>query len=234
MNALLTRAVTRRPWDDDTISPSESVARVLSYRIKSELARPTHRRGDPAASAQAEALNSRTTRGARSRNAAPAQVPASRQQSSSQQAPPAAEPVPVTPYDARLRDLLGQERWDQFATSSRRRDVSEQLTTAAAQGHDIDALITHAVTCRDWEDDPRSPSRRVGGVLHHRIEAAIASGEFKSTTSGGGLPSDVAQAVANAAAPADGTRKDTARAGRAAQTPPSARTSRPQPDRERG
>jgi hypothetical protein len=37
------------------------------------------------------------------------------------------------------------------------------------------------VTSREWEDDLRSAFRRVGGVLHHRIEAAIASGEFKNT-----------------------------------------------------
>jgi hypothetical protein len=216
MTALLTRAVTRRPWEDDQISPSESIARVLSYRIKAELARPASRRSQPAASAQAEGYNGRTAGGARPSTTRPA------------------EPIPVTPYDARLRELLGQQRWDRYATDKRRSDVTDLLTKAADDGHDINALLTHAVTSRKWEDDPRSPSRRVAGVLHHRIEAAIASGEFTSAGNSDGLPSDIAQAVANAAAPAGAGHTGTARADHAADVPPSARNARPRPDRERG
>jgi len=232
MTALLARAVTRRPWEDDQVSPSQSIARVLSYRIKSELARPASRRPGPAASAQADTRSSRTGGGATTSSTRSAQAAASRQQPAGQRKP--AEPVTVTPYDARLRELLGQQRWDQFASDRRRNDVAGQLTKAAAQGHDIDALITDAVTGRKWEDDSRSPSRRVGGVLLHRIEAAIASGKFKSAGTANGLPSEVAQAVANAAAPAGSSSKDPAGTDYAAEAAPSARHARPQPGRERG
>jgi hypothetical protein len=144
------------------------------------------------------------------------------------------EPVPATPRDGRLRKLLRARRWDQYATDKRRRDVAEQLTRAAAEGHDIDALLTKAVTSRDWEDDPISPSRRVGGVLHHRAQAAIASGEFKTTIKTGELPSGVAQVVANAAAPANGSHAARARRASAADVRPPARSPRSQHDRERG
>jgi hypothetical protein len=39
----------------------------------------------------------------------------------------------------------------------------------------VPALITQSVSVREWEDDPTSPSRRVGSVLHYRLKAAIAS-----------------------------------------------------------
>jgi hypothetical protein len=142
--------------------------------------------------------------------------------------------MPQTPWDGHLKDLLGSRRWEQYAADPRRRDVAAQLSAAAADGHDVGALLTRAVNSRAWEDDPRSPSRRVGGVLHHRIEAAIASGEFKPAANGSGLPPSVAQAVANAAAPAGSrNQNDTARAGTAAEAPPRPRHPQQRSDQQR-
>jgi hypothetical protein len=211
MTALLTRAVTRRPWEDDQISPSHSIARVLSYRIKAELARPASRRTAPA---QASTHNSRTGRGSTPSSTRPAHDQPSQ-------------------YDAKLRELLGQQRWDQYATDRRRSDVAARLTTAAAQGHDIDALLTHAITSRDWENDPQSPSRRVGGVLLHRIETAIASGRFTSTGNSDGLPSEVAHAITSATAPPGLSPKDPARQATAATAPPQPRGMQQRPDQQR-
>jgi len=82
------------------------------------------------------------------------------------------------------------------------RDVAARLAEAAADSHDVDALLARAVNCREWEDDPRSPSRRVGSVLHYRIKGLIASGEFRIMGNDGQLPSQVAQAVGRSTAPA--------------------------------
>jgi hypothetical protein len=234
MTALLSKVAIARAWEDDTRSPAKSIARVLAFRIKNEIEKGTFRRSEPAASAQAGNHAARTNRGASPATTAVAGNGVPRQQPPGPGKPPAAEPMPVTPYDARIRELLGHRRWEQFAADDRRRDVAGQLTTAAADGHDVDALLTHAVTCRAWEDDPLSPSRRVGGVLLHRVETAIASGTFKNTATGDGLSSEVAQAVTNAAAPPGSGQKPPARAGIAAETPPRPRAmqQRPGPQRE--
>jgi hypothetical protein len=213
MIALLRKAAIQRAWENDARSPAKSIARVLAFRIKNEIDKDTFRRSAPAASPMADTHLIRTGSGASPSTTTLAH--------------------PATPYDTRLLELLGQQRWDQFATDNRRRDVAGQLTTAAAQGHNIDALLTHAVTSREWEDDPRSPSRRVAGVLHHRIEAAIASGEFKNTGNRDGLPSGVAQAVANAAAPAGSSQKGAAREGAAVEAAPRPRSMQQRSDQQR-
>jgi hypothetical protein len=146
--------------------------------------------------------------------------------------------MPETPWDRHLRELLGEHRWDEYATDERRRDVAAQLAGAAADGHDIGALVTAAVNCREWEDDPKSPSRRVGSVLLYRVRGAIASGEFKTVSTDGRLPSGVAQVVARSAAPASSTQ-DKPRPVRADtvlpdQGPPRSRDTHPQSDRGRG
>jgi hypothetical protein len=234
MTALLRKVAIQRAWEDDARSPAKSIARVLAFRIKRELDRPTYRRSEPAASAQADNHVVRTSSRASTKTIAPAGAGASRPQTRGPQKPSATEPMPVTPYDARIRDLLGQQRWEQFATDKRRRDVAGQLTAAAADGHDVEALITHAVTCRKWEDDPRSPSRGVGGVLRHRIQAAIASGEFRTAASGSELPSGVAQVVASAAAPASSSQVAPGRTHPPDQARPPAHGTQAQPGRGRG
>jgi hypothetical protein len=208
--ALLGKVCRRRAWEDDQQSPARSVARVLYYRITQE----TTRRAAPAARHQRDLYAGKTNSG---------DTPASR--------PPARAPMPETPWDDLLKNLLGEQRWGQYATDERRRDVAARLTEAAADHHDVAALLTTAVNRRQWEDDPTSPSHRVGGVLHYRITGLIASGEFQTHSQNGQLPSPVAQAVTRAAAPAhDGPRPahDTG-------TQPRPRTAQsPQPDRDRG
>jgi hypothetical protein len=207
--AMLTRVCEQRAWENDARSPAQSVARVLSYRIKRELSRPANRQ---------KTTSIRTDGGTTPPAPSPAASP---------------RPVPRTPWDDRLRALLGERRWDQYATDERRRDVATQLTEAAADGHDIGSLITEAVNCREWEDDPASPSRRVASVLLSRVKGAIASGEFKTAGTGGQLPSGIAQLVARSAAPASGTENGN-RPAEADQMPSRARDARHQPDRGRG
>ena len=139
--------------------------------------------------------------------------------------------MPETPWDDLLKNLLGEQRWGQYATDERRRDVAARLTEAAVGHHDVAALLTTAVNRRQWEDDPTSPSHRVGGVLHYRINGLIASGEFQTGSQNGQLPSSVAQAVSRAAAPAHDVPHPAHDTG----TQPRPRTAQsPQPDRDRG
>jgi MobA/VirD2-like, nuclease domain len=212
--ALLAKACEQRAWEDDARSPAKSIARVLHYRIKQQMASPTYRRthADPSRPAKTHVIRTAST---------------------ASSAEPAPDPVPVTPWDDRLRELLGEHRWDQYAADARRRDVAAQLTTAAAEGHDIDALITEAVTCRDWEDDPTSPSRRVGSVLQYRIRRAIASGEFRIASRDSQLPSGIAQVVARSAAPG-GNTQDGRSMSHTDQAAPRSRDTRQRTDRERG
>jgi hypothetical protein len=147
--ALLERAVNRRAWEDDSISPSRSIAHVLTWRIARELARSTTRR-------------------------TPASVPPSRPASDGITTVADPQPPVTTPHDATLRDLLGPDRWRQYAEDPRRAAVAQLITQAAADRRDVPALLTQVVTCREFEDDPYSPARRVAGVLHYRLRAALA------------------------------------------------------------
>jgi hypothetical protein len=172
MPALLAKAADIRAWEDDARSPARSIARVLAHRIKRELDRQPSIKS--------------TNAGIRTNSGAPAR--------------PVPVPMPSTPWDDQLRDRLGDHRWQQYAGDERRRDIAALLTRAHAAGHDVPALITQAVSAREWEDDPTSPSRRVGGVLHYRLKAAIAS----SKPEGHGLPPQVADVVVGGIAPASG------------------------------
>jgi hypothetical protein len=217
--ALLTRVCQRRGWEDDHTSPARSIARVLDYRIKGEVSRRTP--ADPPHSSAAD--TGRTSSGSTARSGATAPRP--------RRPPGNTDPMPVTPWDEQLRRLLGQDRWNEYAADERRRAVAARLTAAAADGHDIGALLAKAITSRDWEDDPVSPSRRVAGVLHYRIQGMIASGGFRATGKDSQLPSEVAQAVSRSTAPA---RDLSHPAHPAADEPPRPRTAQPQPDHGRG
>jgi hypothetical protein len=221
--ALLTRVCQRRAWEDDQISPARSIARVLDFRIKREMSRrtpavPPHSSG---------AYLGRTDGGISARSGVTAPGPRRPAEDTRQQ------PMPVTPWDKQLQDLLGLDRWNEYAADERRRDVAARLTQAAADGHDVGALLTKAVTCRDWEDDPVSPSRRIAGVLHYRVQGLIASGGFRSTSRDSQLPSEVAQAVSRSTAPARDPH-DRSHPVPANGEPPRPRTARPQPDHGRG
>lgn len=181
--AMLAKVCRQRAWEDDQHSPSASIARVLYYRITRETTRRS------------------TTRASRTSSATTSPSPVSGSRTFRQHTSRSPAPVPGTPWDHHLKELLGAERWREYATDHRRRDVAALLTRAAADDHDVGALLTRAVTCREWEDDPTSPSRRVAAVLHYRVKSLIASGECRTGTVGHQLPAPVAQAVGRAAAP---------------------------------
>jgi hypothetical protein len=116
--------------------------------------------------------------------------------------------MPVTPYDGKLRELLGAERWKWYEGDQRRRDVARLIGQAAAEGRDVDELLTEAVTMREFEKDARSPARRVASVLYYRIEQILAGPP--ETAKPGDLPADVAGVLSNAAAPAGTASRDSA------------------------
>jgi hypothetical protein len=217
MEKLLTRAVKRRAWEEDPRNPARSVAQILHYRVKTEAAarHPSVMNEFPAvpqstAEPESKADSSRTLRGD-----SPAQHPAPEARTRAQQEQPR-EPVPVTPYDGKLRNLLGEARWQRYADDPRRKDVAALLTKAAAEGRDMDRLLTAVVTKREFEKDPRSPARRVAGVLHYRIQQALADPHDD-------LPADVAGKLSNAMAPAGSGPRNPSRPDPASQAPPSAR-----------
>lgn len=153
MPALLRRAVIKREWENDGRSPARSLAAVLAYRVTREMSRPSSRR-------------------------TPASQPAASHSSSKTTVASAPRPPALTPFDSTLRRLLGDQRWQTYADDPRRAVVAELITRAAAEHRDMDALLTHVVESRKFEDDPVSPSRRVAGVLHYRLEKALAGNDF--------------------------------------------------------
>jgi hypothetical protein len=224
MPALLRTVCRRRGWEDDQTSPARSIARVLDYRIKREMTRLPSRHAATAAPHYQRTQAGRTHGGAPSTSRATTAKPR----------PPAGNPSPVTPWDGQLKNLLGRQRWDEYATDDRRRDIAARLTRAAADGHDIDALLTKAVTYRDWEDDPVSPSRRVASVLHYRVQGLIATGEYKTAGQDRQLPSEVAQAVGRSTAPARDHPGNGPHPARAGDAPPRPRSAQPRPGQGRG
>jgi hypothetical protein len=172
--ALLARAVDRRAWEDDRISAARSIAGVLAYRIEKEL----------------------TARGPRRPS-----VPVQDFSSDITTSPIPSTPALVTLYDAQLEKLLGARRWQQYAEDPRRSDVAGLITQAAAEGRDVNRLLTEVVTSRDLET-----ARRVAGVLHYRLEKALQ------------LSPETAECLEHATAPAGNEPKTmpatTARDGR--------------------
>jgi hypothetical protein len=77
------------------------------------------------------------------------------------------------------------------------------IIEAAAQGRDVNKLLTDAVTCRRFEDDPTDPANRVAGVLHYRIKARLAHSDLPEEAD-----STLAQAMAPPAARPPGTVRD--------------------------
>jgi hypothetical protein len=130
--------------------------------------------------------------------------------------PPAA-PAAQTPFDDRLRALLGQARWQQYADDPRRGAVAELITRAAAEGRDMDTLLTKAVTSREFEGDPISPARQIAGVLHYRIKTALAA---EGDPASQDLPREVADRLTRSTAPASMQPTSTTQADRGRRTPP--------------
>jgi hypothetical protein len=181
MHALLTTVFIERGWENDPYDAARSIARILAYRITKEIGSdPTSRRSRSATPARSKPGSSITTRQTADKHPDPHLKE---------------KPPRTTPYDAKLRELLGESRWREYAGDQRRDDVAEMIIQAQARGHDVDALLTDAVTCRPFEDDPDSPARRVAGVLHHRIRTRLARASFPDTAG-----SALAQATAPPAA----------------------------------
>lgn len=192
MHALLRTVFIERRWEDDPRDAARSIARILAYRITKEIsAGPASRRGPgfpPASSKPGSFITTQQTA-----HSQPARVREDK-------------PLRTTPYDGKLRELLGESRWREYASDSRRNDVAEMIIQAQAHGHDVDALLTDAVTCRPFEDDPDSPARRVAGVLYHRIKARLAKTD---------LPENAGSVLAQATAPPSARTAGEARDDRA-------------------
>jgi hypothetical protein len=209
MPAFLTKVIRQRRWENDDRNPSQSVARVLYHRVTREIARTASATPGP--------------RGTASRTAAPDDsVPRSPARGIPQQPPADLDPVLLTQSEGKLRTLLGERRWRQYAGDPRRRDVAELIVRAHRAGRDVDALLTTAVTSRPFEDDPLSPARNIADVLHYRLQRELSRPEHTDTPE---LPAQVADLLAHGTAPA-GTGPHDPRADPAAhQQPPSTPTS---------
>jgi hypothetical protein len=147
--AVLRRVVNKRAWEDDQMSAARSIAGVLAYRIERDVAARARRRTPAPVRVGRTDPADKTTRSRSPRSMA------------------------STPFDAQLENLLGEHRWRQYAEDPRRAAVAELITQAAGEGRDVRALLSEAVTSREFEDDPMSPARRIAGVLHYRLRKAL-------------------------------------------------------------
>jgi len=218
MPALLAKVVHQRRWETDARSPSQSVARVLYYRVTREMASMLNtttgtatRQGSAAGAGRGDATASRpVARGV------PRQ-PATSQAHVRPAVPVMPQPAPSAPYEEKLHDLLGEHRWKQYVADPRRRDVAELIFDAHRNGRDVDRLLTIAVTSRPFEDDPVSPARSVADVLAYRLQRELSRQDAPQ------LPDQVADALAHGTAPAGTGHHDPRTDPAERQSPPSAR-----------
>jgi hypothetical protein len=132
-------------------------------------------------------------------------------------------PVLLAQHAGKLRELLGEHRWQQYTADPRQHDVADLITRAHRDGRDVDALLTTAVTSRPFEDDPVSPARNIADVLHYRLQRELSHPEPNESRATPQLPGQVADVLAHGNAPA-GARPPSPRPDPAAQqSPPSAR-----------
>lgn len=209
MEMLLTKAVHRRAWETDPTSPARSVAEILHYRVTTEAER------------RHESVMVGSSPSSRSRSGPYRTDLRSTSSQPSPGKPVQAQPQPlkfVTPYDGKLRDLLGEERWQQYAADPKREAVATLLTQAAADGRDVDDVLTQAVTMREFEQDPVSPARRVAGVLHYRIESVLADKPEPEPRQG--VPDGLSAVLSNAQAPTGSGPKTPVQPDQAHATPP--------------
>jgi relaxase-like protein len=200
MPSLLTKVVHQRRWETDAQSPSQSVARVLYYRVTREMARTLPEAASASSRHQAITRTGRTAAGQGS------------------------PPVLLPQHEGRLRELLGEHRWRQYAADPRQRAVAELITRAHHDGRDVDALLTNAVTSRPFEDDPVSPARNIADVLHYRLQRELSNPAPNESRAAPQLPGQVADVLAHGNAPA-GARPPSPRTDPAApQSPLSTRT----------
>jgi hypothetical protein len=195
MPSLLTKVVHQRRWETDAASPSQSVARVLYYRVTREMARTLPEAPRAASRHQATTRTGRTAAG--------------------QGLPP----VLLPQHEGKLRELLGEHRWQQYTADPRQHDVAELITRAHRDGRDVDALLTTAVTSRPFEDDPVSPARNIADVLHYRLQRELSHPEPNESRATPQLPGQIADVLAHGNAPA-GARPPSPRIDPAAQQSP--------------
>ena len=181
---------------------------MLYHRVTREIARTASATPGP--------------RGTASRTAAPDEsVPRSPARGIPHKSPADLNPVPLTQSEGKLRTLLGEHRWQQYAGDPRRRDVAELIAGAHRAGRDVDALLTTAVTSRPFEDDPLSPARSVADVLHYRLQRELSRGEPDGPATPQ-LPGQVADVLAHGTAPAGTGPHDPRTDPAAQQSPPAA------------
>jgi hypothetical protein len=210
MPAFLAKVIRQRHWENDDRSPSQSIARVLYHRVTREIARTASATPGP--------------RGTASRTAAPdVSVPRPPARGIPHQPPADLNPVQLTQSEGKLRTLLGEHRWQQYAGDPRRRDVAELIVRAHREGRDVNALLTTTVTRRPFEDDPLSPARSVADVLHYRLQRELSRGEPDGPATPQ-LPGQVANVLAHGTAPAGTGPHDPRTDPAARQPPPAART----------
>lgn len=213
MPALLTKVVHQRRWENDAHSPSQSVARVLYYRVTREMARALP--GAIGTSGRHEAA----TRAGRALSPSGPEVvgrPAARRASPRSIVGQDRLPVLLTHHEGTLRELLGEDRWRQYIADPRWHDVAELIVRAHREGHDVGALLTAAVTSRPFEDDPVSPARNITDVLHYRLQRELSQPGPIGTRTMPRLPDQVADVLAHGNAPG-GTRPPNPRTDPAAQ-----------------
>jgi hypothetical protein len=210
MPAFLTKVIQQRHWENDDRNPSQSIARVLHHRVTREIARTASATPGP--------------RGTASRTAAPDDsVPFPPARGIPHKPSADLNPVQLTQSEGKLRTLLGEHRWQQYAGDPRCRDVAELIVRAHRAGRDVDALLTAAVTSRPFEDDPRSPARSVADVLHYRLHRELSRGGPDGPAAPQ-LPGQVADVLAHGTAPAGTGPHDPRTDPAARQPPPPART----------
>jgi hypothetical protein len=126
----------------------------------------------------------------------------------------------ATPYDGKLRDLLGEDRWRQYAADPRRHDISRLIRRAHSAGQDVGELLTTLVTTRPLEDDPRSPARSVAGVLGYRLGRALSAGPPRnSQATASRLSNNLSEFLARSTAPAGSAPPGLRRTDPAERTP---------------
>jgi hypothetical protein len=211
MPVFLARVIHQRRWEDDDRSPSQSVARVLYYRVTRGMAdMPSAATGTP----DPRRTGSRTA-------ARDGSVPRPPAREVPHRPPADLNQLLLAQSEGTLRKLLGEHRWQRYTGDPRRRDVAELIVRAHRKGRDVDALLMTAVTSRPFEDDPVSPARSVADVLHYRLQRELSRQDDPGTPE---LPAQVASLLAHGTAPAGTSPQDPRADPAARQAPPTAWT----------
>jgi hypothetical protein len=241
MKQLLTRAVSRRAWEDDSVSPAASIAQILHYRVttETEAKHPSVMRGTRGVP-QSQSDSRRTPRGD-SAEQHPAPAGRETEQAEGQRPSPRKAPSALdleiarlreagytehTPYDDVIRKLFGEERWSRYAEDKSRIIAAAAITDAGRAGiYDMEKLLTKGVESRAWEDDP-SPARSAAQILRYRVESEVAGKDesvLKKQTGGQDMTAGRRPAADSDGTPRDGTSAQQPAAGERPAQPDQAR-----------